>query len=166
MNLHSRSAGNSKVPSLLAHNCFTPQAMPATAKKGPDMLLSMTSKPEITTDSRQAIVSGLVFGLAFSNHTILHSVKLNSTWDFALCWWTTIRGSLQLHTVTAWNILTLKGPSSSSHGHIQTHLYTHMHVLECFSTIWFHVSFHKTLRKKIQMFVSHLRLILRYLNSV
>lgn len=78
MNLHSRSAGNSEVPSLLAHNCFTPEAKPATEKKGPDMLLSMTAKPEITTDFRQAMVSGLVFGLVFSNHTILQLVKLNS----------------------------------------------------------------------------------------
>lgn len=75
MNPHSKSAGNSKVPSLLAHNCFIPEAMPATEKNGPDMLLSMTLKPEITTDFRQAMVSGLVF----SNHTTLQWVKLNST---------------------------------------------------------------------------------------
>lgn len=48
------------------------------------MLLSITLKPETTTDFRQAVVSGLVFGLFFffSNHTVLQ-LKLNSTWDFA-----------------------------------------------------------------------------------
>lgn len=44
-----------------AHNCFIPEAMPATEKKGPEMLFSMTSKPEITTHFRQAMVSGLFF---------------------------------------------------------------------------------------------------------
>lgn len=53
--------------------------MPATEKKGPDMLLSMTLEPEITTDFSQAMISGLVSGLVFSNHIVLQWVKLKST---------------------------------------------------------------------------------------
>jgi len=52
LNLHSRSAGNSKILSLLTNNCFFPEVLPATEKKGPDMPSAVTQNLEVTMDFR------------------------------------------------------------------------------------------------------------------